>query len=93
MYQFWFLQLILLIGAFSKGKGRNKGKGIANYSPSVKAVLFMVEGLLLMAIAWIWKEEPGSVSLLYLIGGAVWLMVGCISYLYSRVKKRRPIIE
>jgi|GEM_PF-6971852 len=82
-FQFWALQLIIVIGAFSKRGVFNKGEMPPAKRLKSKSFLFLTEGILLLAIAWIWKHEPDHLSVYYLVGGIFWILTAGITYLYA----------
>ena len=80
MFQFWALQLVLLIAIFIKRNGReNAGAG---RRLRTKAILLAAEGLLLLTIAWLWKDNAESLPLYYLVAGCLWILAGGLLYAY-----------
>lgn len=80
MFQFWALQLVLLIAIFIKRNGReNAGAG---RRLRTKAILLAAEGLLLLTIAWLWKDNAESLPLHYLVAGCLWILAGGLLYAY-----------
>lgn len=91
MYQFCFLQFIILMGAMSKVSSKTKAEVPRHKRLKGKAILFIMEGVLLLIIAWIWKNEPELGPVYYLVGGITWLLAGIITFWYVARQYENPV--
>lgn len=51
----------------------------------------MIEGVLLLIIAWIWKNEPELGPAYYLVGGITWLLAGIVTFWYVARQYKHPV--
>jgi hypothetical protein len=99
IFQFIFLQIILLLSAFNKTNSKIHSGAKQPASPvrkrKIKAVLFMAEGLLQLFIGWCFWGDPIRGELFFMAGGALWILAGVITFLFTTKQplRKHPVSD
>ncbi|SEA43300.1 hypothetical protein SAMN05192529_11856 [Arachidicoccus rhizosphaerae] len=88
LYQFIFLQLILLMGLFSMRKKEYLKKWSwvsADKKHRVAGSIFMIEGILQIFIGWCFHDgtQNNIGTLLFYMGGLIWLTGGILYFIFG----------